>query len=598
MLDGSFNPGSGANDSINAVALASGKFVIGGAFTSFNGTSRNGIARLNANGSLDSTFLNGLSGADGTVWAVAVQPDGKVLIGGDFTHVNGTACNYIARLNTDGSLDATFNPGTNFDNPVYALAVQPSGGGQIFVGGGFDVGGQGYGNIALLNSDGSLNTSFNPGTGPDNWVNALCWQPNGQVLLGGVFTHINGSSLNGIARLNADGSIDTAGFFPGTGADDTVDCIIYSTNVITSVSVTNNNGTFVTNTIASANNIIYVGGSFTSYNGTHRLGFARLYTDGTVDTTFLDTAFNQFAGLSRIYFNDPPGSVYACGVQSDGNVMIAGSFDEVGGGQADKIVRNTDCTERGVAQSFANSDLWVSENQSNIEPKTRDGVRNRSNVARLIGGSINGAESLVTLVNAYAPGNIGMVYNSYSANESQYSLNVELARVNGGLGPAGVNFAVQPGLAQSGPDYVYNASDPLYWIAWENTDEIQWTRMHRHGYFGTNGIVEDIYGRFFWGDAIANLTTVQVTVHPDPTVRGNLSAQFQLANPAGADQFYLGGQNIPLGVALGSSVAPFTLIDDNKQSGQFGFAASSFIAARPMPSSVWSGATARMARSP
>ena len=251
LLDVSFNPGSGANDSINAVALASGKFIIGGNFTSFNGTGRNGIARVNANGSLDTTFLTGTnSGADGTVQAVAVQPDGKVLIGGDFTHVNGTARNYLARLNTDGSLDATFNPGTNFDGTVYALALQPSGGGQIFVGGGFDVGGQLYGNIALLNSDGSLNTSFNPGTGPDNTVFALCWQPNGQVLLGGAFTHINGSSLNGIARLNADGSIDTAGFFPGTGADDTVDCIIYSTNVITSVSVTNNNGTFVTNTIA------------------------------------------------------------------------------------------------------------------------------------------------------------------------------------------------------------------------------------------------------------------------------------------------------------------------------------------------------------
>ena len=168
-------------------------------------------------------------------------------------------------------------------------------------------------------------------------------------------------------------------------------------------------------------------------------------------------------------------------------MIIAGSFDEVGGGQADKNIRNTDCAERGIPQSFANSDLWVSENKSNIEPKTRDGVRNRSNVARLIGGSINGAESLVTPVNAYAPGNIGMVYDSYSVNESEYSLNVALARANGGLGSAGVNFAVQPGLAQSGVDYVYNASDPLYWIAWENTDQFQWTRMHGHGFFGTNG---------------------------------------------------------------------------------------------------------------
>src|SRR5208282_5668382 len=120
---------------------------------------------------------------------------------------------------------------------------------------------------------------------------------------------------------------------------------------------------------------------------------------------------------------------------------------------------------------------------------------------------------------------------SYSAAESQYSLSVALARANGALGPAGVNFAVQPGLAVSGVDYVYNASDPLYWIAWENTT--LWTRMHGHGFFGTNGYLQDIYGRFYWGNGIANFSTVQVTVHPDPTVRGNLSAQFQLANPSG-----------------------------------------------------------------
>jgi len=105
------------------------------------------------------------------------------------------------------------------------------------------------------------------------------------------------------------------------GADNTVDSITYSTNVITSVSIISTNATFVTNTIAGTNNVIYVGGSFASFNGTHRLGFTRLYTDGTVDTTFLDTAYNQFAGLSQIFFKDTintPGTVYACGVQSDG----------------------------------------------------------------------------------------------------------------------------------------------------------------------------------------------------------------------------------------------------------------------------------------
>ena len=77
---------------------------------------------------------------------------------------------------------------------------------------------------------------------------------------------------------------------------------------------------------------IYVGGQFDYINGTRRVGFARLNIDGTVDTTFLDTAYNQFAGLVRIYSYDAP-AVYAAGVQSDGNVMIGGSFNQVGGGQ-------------------------------------------------------------------------------------------------------------------------------------------------------------------------------------------------------------------------------------------------------------------------
>jgi len=578
LYDESFNPHNGANDSISAVALSSSKLIIGGNFTSYSGTNRNYIARLNANGSLDTTFLTGTNtGADQPVRAVAVQPDGKVLIGGDFTHVNGTLRYYVARLNTNGSLDTSFDPGTTFDGSVHALALQPSGGGKIFVGGGFDVGGQGYGNIALLNSDGSLDTSFNPGTGPDDWVSTLCWQPNGQVLLGGIFTHVNGTSLNRIARLNTDGSIDTDGFSIGTGADSAVQSIIYSTNVISTIVIgTNSAGLFVTNTIVSSTNGIYVGGSFTSFNGTHRLGFTRLYTDGTVDTTFMDTAYNQFAGLPRIYFGDSPGSVNACGVQSDGSVMIAGAFDEVGGGQADKFIRNTNCADRGIAQSFGDPNLWYSDSGQNIEPKSRDGTRDRSNLARLIGGSINGVASLFSPANAYAPGNIGLVYNAYSANESQSFRSVELARVNGALGPAGVNFAVQPGLANSGVDYVYNANAPLYWIAWEYVDLN--SRMHSHGLFATNGVLEDIYERHFWGGGVATPSIVQITVHPNPTVRGDLSAQFQLANPAGADQFYLGGQNIPMGVALGRSVAPFTLIDDNQQPGQFGFATASFIA--------------------
>jgi hypothetical protein len=121
-----------------------------------------------------------------------------------------------------------------------------------------------------------------------------CWRSDGRSTIrssrAASFTHVNGNSYNHIVRFNADGSIDTTNFFVGTGADD----VVYNI------------------TLQPLFNSMYVGGAFSSFNGTHRLGFTRLYSNGTVDTTFLDTAYNQFAGLKRIYSYDSP-AVYHLG---------------------------------------------------------------------------------------------------------------------------------------------------------------------------------------------------------------------------------------------------------------------------------------------
>jgi uncharacterized delta-60 repeat protein len=643
-LDTSFHSGTGVNvvpggEFIRSLALtANNQIVIGGNFASYNGVQRNSIARLNADGSLDTGFNPG-SGANGTVWSVLMQTDGKVLIGGDFTTYNSTPRNHIARLNTDGSLDTTFDPGSILSGPVYAMAMAPSinfnaagnniendqavhlglvtaglltvnynfgaatnnmrifygntnvaagtgvlisdftntGGGNfvlpigptggltaslvtivmnqggnpsspdawsysgtftvppnagILVGGLFGVAGQTYANLARLNSDGSLDTSFSPGTGSDNAVRALGWQINNQIVAGGDFTHVNGSSYNHIVRLDSNGSVD-AGFFAGMGAD----------NSIYSITLQQTNGT------------MYLGGAFTSFNGTHRLGFARLYGDGTVDTTFLDTAYNQFAGLPRIRFSDPPGTVYSSGVQSDGNVMISGSFSQVGGGQFDVNVRPGDYGFDSNLGVLLNQNIWP-------EPKTRDGVRNRGNVARLIGGATPG------------PGNIGLAASSYAANKTQSFESVPLVRTNGNLGYASANFSVLPGLAQSGSDYSYGATAPTYPVEWEYIGP---TRLHSDGLFGGSGLMGDNYGQF-WRFGFNGPASALVSIINDTQSSGNLSAQFQLANPGGADQFYLGGQDIPLGVALGQSVAPLTVVDNGHQDGVFGFASSSFTA--------------------
>jgi uncharacterized delta-60 repeat protein len=211
-FDGSFAtfPGWPASAGISrALALQpDGKVIVGGSFNSINGTNRYGIARLNANGSLDGSFQNGMSGVRnggfaGVVEAVAVQPDGKALIGGSFTTVNGTNRNSIAPLNANGSLDGNFDPGTGVNGTVYSIALQPDG--KVLIGGSFtSVNGTNRNNIARLNANGSLDTGFNPGTGANGVVRSIALQSDGKVLIGGDFTSVNGVVRWQVARLYGD----------------------------------------------------------------------------------------------------------------------------------------------------------------------------------------------------------------------------------------------------------------------------------------------------------------------------------------------------------------------------------------------------------
>ena len=140
---------------------ADGKILAGGYFTSIGGQTRNNIARLDATTGLADSFD---PNANGYVISIAVQADGKILAGGDFTTVapNGGAAvtrNRIARLETDGRLDRTLNLST-VGNFVVATAVQPDG--KILIGGSFTTVLGVRNSIARLNPDGTLDTAFNP----------------------------------------------------------------------------------------------------------------------------------------------------------------------------------------------------------------------------------------------------------------------------------------------------------------------------------------------------------------------------------------------------------------------------------------------------
>ena len=147
-------------------------------------------------------------GPDSIVRAVALQPDGRVLIGGLFTNVNGLTRPYLARLNVDGALDESFSPQLNLD----PRGIFPQSDGRIFISGSFtNVNGASRFNLAILNSDGSLDTSFEPPL-PSRSSDTLTGvpSPDGSVWVTGPFTNLGGLPRNRFARLLANGSVDVA----------------------------------------------------------------------------------------------------------------------------------------------------------------------------------------------------------------------------------------------------------------------------------------------------------------------------------------------------------------------------------------------------
>jgi uncharacterized delta-60 repeat protein len=214
-------PGTGGSAPPYALALDSdGRAVVVGGFGEVTGLPRRGIARLNEDGSLDRGFLAGLEGANGAVQAVALQSDGKVLIGGWFGAVNGEPRGQVARLNADGTLDRGFLEGLAGTNgAVQAIAVQPDG--KVLIGGAFTrVNGEPRGFVARLNVDGSLDRGFLAGlVGTDGEVDAIAVQPDGRVLIGGQFGSVNGVARGRLARLRPDGALD-ATFLAGFSGPD------------------------------------------------------------------------------------------------------------------------------------------------------------------------------------------------------------------------------------------------------------------------------------------------------------------------------------------------------------------------------------------
>jgi uncharacterized delta-60 repeat protein len=312
-LDTSLNPL--LNGPVYSVAVQPDeRTLVGGGFTTLDGITRNRLARLNPDGSLDTLFNPNSSGL---VFSIAVQPDERILVGGVFTALDGVTRNRLARLNPDGSLDASFDPNAN--GTVFSIALQPDG--RILVGGGFTtIDGTTRNSLARLNSDGSLDTSFNASVSIAALpvVSSIAIQPDGKILVGGVFDAIGEVARSNIARLDPDGGLDTT-FAPDA------------------------NGLVLSIAIQTDGKIL-VGGLFTTIGGVAVSGasIARLHPDGS-----LDTSFNAAVGGSNLPF------ISSIAIQPDGKVLLGGNFTVAGGETRNDLARitNTEAAFQAVRVS-------------------------------------------------------------------------------------------------------------------------------------------------------------------------------------------------------------------------------------------------------
>lgn len=350
--DTTFNVGLGPSSTVTKIVVKpDGKIVIIGNFLTYAGISRKGIAQLNTDGTLDLGFNT--IGAPG-IESVALQPDGKVLIGGYFVAYNFTTKNGIVRLNLDGTVDTTFNLGTANNSSIKEMVVQPNG--KIVIGGQFTTyNSTAVNRIARLNNDGSLDTTFDTGTGANETVSSIAIKTNGTILIAGNFTTYNNTPRGRITQLKSDGALDQTFFSPGSFQSGSVGGIysmvlqpdekiiiagnfyIYNGVAKTRIARLNSDGTLDTTFNAYTNSSIecvvlqtdgkiLIGGYFTTSNGVSRKYLSRLNANGT-----LDTSFNIGTGAST--------SVHAIAVQSDGKILIGGKFTSFNGVVVSGLIR-------------------------------------------------------------------------------------------------------------------------------------------------------------------------------------------------------------------------------------------------------------------
>ena len=310
--DATFNSGTGARSaggygSGQAFAVQpDSKVLVAGFFDTYNNVPAPGLVRLTANGGVDPTFNAG-TGFDLNAYptAIAVQPDGKILIGGEFTSFNGQFVQSLVRLNANGSVDATFASPLRANTYVEDLVLQPDG--KVLVNGYLSLPSAGstvYAGLARLLPTGAVDPNFTTSLFLDGDVStvssdpAVLLLPDGKIVVGGYFT---GAVGNRVARLNDNGTLDLT-FQVGTGPNQAPASLGLQPN-----------------------GSLLVGGNFGAFNNLEQ-PLVRLDAAGTIDPAFLPKLQN-------------PGFANALALQPDGKLLLGGDFTEMNGQPVHRLVR-------------------------------------------------------------------------------------------------------------------------------------------------------------------------------------------------------------------------------------------------------------------
>ena len=453
-VDTSFNAGSGANDTVYCVVIQpDGKIVVGGNFTAFNGQAQAFLCRLNADGSVDSSFAPGIQG--GAVLSIALQTNGKIVVAGGFTSVTGSAQGRITRLNAGGTLDNSFSSTTTTNGQIISMVVQPDG--NILICGLFTTVNVATANrIARLSSTGLIDGTFNPGTGANSSVSCLALQSDGKVVLAGSFTTINGTSRSGIARLSSTGTLEsTTTFNPGTAANGTINAMSLQTD-----------------------GKIILGGGFTHFNGVPTGNLARISGSGVVETS---STFNPASFIVM--------SVNSVTLQGDGRSLVGGLLNFLGNGLArltNSTVAQTLSTPNsslaqwmrsGACPEVWNTTLELSTDQGNSWNSLGAAMRMSGGWqltglslpasgllrarAQATAGFSNGADSLIEQVAAFGAASPAPVANTLGSapsvtNNAPYFPSVIYgATLNGSVNPLGNSTTVS---FQYGPTAAYGST--------------------------------------------------------------------------------------------------------------------------------------------